>query len=53
MDAEEGMCYGAHCELCKTEDSQTYTPETNHTVYVNFFLKKKVNGKYNWMQDFR
>ena len=35
MDIGEGMCYGEHCELCKTDDSQTYSPETNNIVYVN------------------
>ena len=30
MDIGEGMCYGECCELCKTDDSQTYAPETNN-----------------------
>ena len=30
MDIGEGMCYGESCELCKTDDSQTCTPETNN-----------------------
>ena len=33
------MCYGERCELCKTDESQTCTPETNDTLYVN---KKKL-----------
>ena len=32
MDIGEG--YGECCELCKTDESQTCTPETNNTVYV-------------------
>jgi len=28
--------------LCKTDESQTCTPETNNTFYVN---KKNVNGQ--------
>ena len=39
MDIGEGMCYGECCELHKTDDTQTYTPETNNTLYVN--LKKR------------
>ena len=34
MDTGEGMCYGECCELCKTDDSQTCTPEANNTLYV-------------------
>ena len=41
MDIGEGMCYGECCELCETDESQTCTPETNNTFYVNFFKKKK------------
>ena len=37
MDTGEGMCYGQCCELCKTDDSETCTPETNNTLYFNFF----------------
>ena len=36
MDTGEGMCYGEHCELCKTDESQTCTPEPNNTLCVNF-----------------
>ena len=39
MDIGEGMCYGEHCELCQTDESQTCTPETNNTLYVN---KKRI-----------
>ena len=35
MDIGEGMCYGECHELCKTDESQTCTPETNNTLYVN------------------
>ena len=47
MDIGEGMCYDECCELCKTDDSQTYTPEANNTLYVNKILKsvKKVQWK--------
>ena len=31
MDTGEDMCYGEYCELCKTDDAQTCTPETNYT----------------------
>jgi len=36
----EGMCYGECCEFCKTVESQTCTPETNNTSYVNKKEKK-------------
>ena len=39
MDIGEGMCYGECCELSKTDDSQTCTPEANNTLCVNKFLK--------------
>ena len=46
MDTGEGMCYGEHCELCKTDESQTSTPETNNTSYVNKKTKiKKLRKK--------
>ena len=32
MDIGEGMCYGECCEVCKTDDSQTYTPGANNTL---------------------
>ena len=35
VDIGEGMCYGECCELCKTNDTQTSTPEANNTLYVN------------------
>ena len=38
MDTGDGMYYGECCEMCKTDDSQTCTPEANNTLYV--FLKK-------------
>lgn len=38
MNIGEGMGYGKDCELFKTDESQTCTPETNNTFYVN---KKK------------
>ena len=41
MDIGEGMCYGECCELRKTDESQTRTPATNNTLYVN--NKKKVD----------
>lgn len=34
IDNGEGMCYRECCELCKTSESQTCTPETN-TLYVH------------------
>ena len=43
MDTGEGMCYGEHCELCKTDESQTCTPETNNTLYVNLKKRKKTH----------
>ena len=42
MDIGKGMCYGECCELCKTDDSQTCTPETNNTLYFNL---KNTSGK--------
>ena len=36
MDTEEGICYGELCELCKTDELQTCSPERNNTLYVNF-----------------
>ena len=33
------MCCGEHCVLCKTDESQTWTPEVNNTLYVN---RKKI-----------
>ena len=41
MDIGEGMCHGERCELCKADESQTCTPETNNTLNVN---KKYVLG---------
>jgi len=35
MDIGEGKYYGECCELCKTDESQTGTPEINNTLYVN------------------
>lgn len=35
IDIGEGMCYGEHCELCKTDGSQTCIPETNNSLNVN------------------
>ena len=32
MDIGKGMCYGECCELCKTDESQTCTPETSNTL---------------------
>lgn len=31
MDLGKSICYGECCELCKTDESQTCTPETNNT----------------------
>ena len=44
MDIGEGMCYAECCEMCKPGDSQTCTPGTNNTLYVN---QKKF--KKNWV----
>ena len=41
MDIEEGMCCDGHCELCKTDESQTCTLETNNTLYM-LILKREV-----------
>ena len=41
MDTGEGIWYGECCELCKTDESRTCTPETNNTVYVNKTRKEK------------
>ena len=30
------MCYGEHYELCKTDESQTCTPEPNNTLFVSW-----------------
>ena len=35
MDIGEGMCCNEHWVLYKTDESQTCTPETNNTLYVN------------------
>ena len=35
MDIGEGVCYGECCEVCKPDDSQTCTPVSNNTLYVN------------------
>ena len=35
MDTGEGMCCGECRVLCKTDESQTCTPETNNMLYVN------------------
>ena len=48
MDIVEGMCYGECCELFKTDDSQTCTPETNNTIYVN---KKNKEVELNNPED--
>ena len=34
MDIREGMCCNEHWVLYETDESQTYTPETNNTLYV-------------------
>jgi len=34
IDIGEGMCYGEHCELCKTVESQTCTSES----FILFFI---------------
>ena len=47
MDTGEGMCYGECCEMCKTDDSQTCTPGTNNTLYVNLKNQDKNQGKRN------
>ena len=38
MNIGDGICYAECCELCKTDESQTCTPERNNALYVN--LKK-------------
>ena len=43
MDTGEGMWYGECYELYKSDDSQTCTPETNNTLYVN---KKKKQWEF-------
>ena len=35
MDTGEGMCYGDSYEMCKLDDSQTYTPGAKNTLYGN------------------
>ena len=40
----EGTYYGECCELSKTDESQTCTPETNNTLYVNKKMKIGVPG---------
>ena len=35
MDIRDSMCYDECCELFKTDDSQTCTPEANNTLYVD------------------
>ena len=45
MDIREGMCYGECCELYKTDESETCTPETNNTLYVN--KNKEIKNKIN------
>lgn len=32
---EKGVTLGRVCESCKTDEPQTYTPETNSTLQVN------------------
>ena len=34
LDIGEDMCYGECYEICKPDDSQTYTPGANNTLYV-------------------
>ena len=46
MDIGEGMCHGEFCELCKPDDSQTYIPEANNTLCVNF--KKDENYPFHY-----
>lgn len=42
MAIREGMCYGEHCELCKTDGSQTCTLETHNAFYVNLKINKNM-----------
>ena len=35
MDVGEGMCCNEYWVLCKTDESQTCTSETNNTLYVS------------------
>ena len=35
MEIGEDMYYVECCELCKTDESQTRTPETDNSSYVN------------------
>lgn len=39
MNTAKGMCCGECCILCKTDESQTWTPKRNNTFYVN--IKKE------------
>lgn len=51
MDTGEVTCCGEGCVLCKTDESQTSTSETNNAPYVNelnlnkFFKNKGNNQK--------
>ena len=38
MDIGEGMCYGEHCELCKTDESQNCTLKQ----IIHYMLIKKI-----------
>lgn len=44
-DGTAGMCYGERCELCRTDEPQTPTPETNDTLCANFKKVVKKSGE--------
>lgn len=50
MDIKEGTRCNEHWALCKTDESLTFTSETNNTVYVQLIEFKL--KKYPVMQAF-
>lgn len=40
------MCCGERRVLCKTDESQSRTPGTNNTLYVNYNKKDKLKKIY-------
>ena len=40
MNIGEGMYSGECCEVCKSGNSQTCTPEAKNTLYVDIKIKK-------------
>lgn len=45
MDIAENMCYGEHCELCKTDDSQTCTLPISYNMIHYTLLKNEKKRK--------